>query len=413
MAKPTAKQLLQHLRPSDLRAAAQLATSATQGVARMAEGVHQSVLGTLGVGDKASGKTNGLTRLVYKGVHGVTRLVGKGLDAALTKLEPYLEAAASPEASTPEREAVLAALNGVLGDQLAANHNPLATLMTLRYQGAALDWHAMPAASEVTGKVLVVIHGLCMNDLQWRTEQDGTVIDHGAALADALGYTPVYVRYNSGLHTSQNGRELSQQLDLLMAHWPTLVTELTLLVHSMGGLIARSAVHLAQLDDAAWIKPLTDIVFLGTPHHGAPLEKAGNWVDIILGSTPYSKPLAKLGQLRSSGITDLRYGHVLDEDWQGHDRFRRQPDSRTPVPLPEGVACYTVAATIASQRSALAERLVGDGLVPLPSALGQHTDPTRSLVFAKASQHIAYRTNHMQLLSSPEVREKLVHWLSR
>jgi pimeloyl-ACP methyl ester carboxylesterase len=411
MASP--KNPLKHLRPSDIRAVAQMATQATQGVARIAEGVHQSVLGTLGVGDKASGQTSGLTGLVYQGVHGVTHLVGKGLDAALTKLEPYLESAASPGASTPEREAVLAALNGVLGDQLAASHNPLATPMTLRYCGAALDWHAMPAASEVTGKVLLIIHGLCMNDLQWRTEQDGTVHNHGAALADALGYTPIYLRYNSGLHTSQNGRALSEQLDLLQAHWPTPVTELALLVHSMGGLIARGAAHMAQQDDAAWIKLLTDIVFLGTPHHGAPLEKAGNWVDIILGSTPYSKPLAKLGQLRSSGITDLRYGHVLDEDWQGHDRFRRKPDSRTPVPLPEGVACYTVAATIAGQRSAVAERLVGDGLVPLPSALGQHTDPARSLVFAKASQHIAYRTNHLELLSSPEVTEKLVHWLSR
>jgi hypothetical protein len=131
-----------------------------------------------------------------------------------------------------------------------------------------------------------------------------------------------------------------------------------------------------------------------------------------LGSTPYSKPFAKLGQLRSAGITDLRFGHVVDEDWQGHDRFRRKPDSRTPVPLPEGVACYTVAATIAAKRSALAERLVGDGLVSLPSALGQHADPTRCLAFAKSSQHIAYRTNHMQLLSSPEVTEKLVRWLS-
>jgi PGAP1-like protein len=412
MASPVPKNPLKHLRATDLRAVTQLATHATKGVVHMVEGVHQSVRGTLGAGEKDAGQTTGIAKLVYQSVRGAAHLLGKGLDTALAKLEPYMQAT-SPTTSTPEREAVLAALNGVLGDHLVASHNPLATTMTLRYHGAALDWHATPAASEVTGKILVVIHGLCMNDLQWHTEHNGKVLDHGAALADALGYTPVYVRYNSGLHTSQNGHELSRQLDLLMAHWPTPVVELTLLVHSMGGLIARSAVHMAQQDEAAWIKPLTDIVFLGTPHHGAPLEKAGNWVDIILGSTPYSKPFAKLGQLRSAGITDLRYGHVLDEDWQGHDRFRRQPDSRTPVPLPEGVACYTVAATIASQRSALAERLVGDGLVPLPSALGQHADPARSLVFAKASQHICYRTNHMQLLSSPEVTEKLVHWLSR
>ena len=113
-----------------------------------------------------------------------------------------------------------------------------------------------------------------------------------------------------------------------------------------------------------WPTLMKNIVFLGTPHHGAPLERAGNWIDVILGSTPYSRPFAKLGQLRSAGITDLRYGHVLDADWQGHDRFRRKPDSRESVPLPEGVACYCVAATTASKRSLVADRLVGDGLVP-------------------------------------------------
>jgi hypothetical protein len=184
------------------------------------------------------------------------------------------------------------------------------------------------------------------------------------------------------------------------------------LVHSMGGLVTRSAVHSAQQTKAVWLQHLKNIVFLGTPHHGAPLEKAGNWVDIILGSTPYSKPFAKLGQLRSSGVTDLRFGNVLDSDWQGRDRFSRKSDCRTPVPLPEGVTCYAVAATVAAKSSPLAERVVGDGLVPLPSALGQHTDAARNLQFAKASLYIAYRTNHMQLLSSPDVTQQLVTWLS-
>ena len=437
MATPASKKPLPHLRATDLRGVAQLATQATQGVARMAEDVHQSVWGTLGVGKMTSGQTGGITGLVYQSVRGVTQLVAQGLDSALSKLEPFLEPAADTGSNTPtsspEREAVLAALNGVLGDHLAATGNPLATQMTLRLAGQALDWQAMPAKGTVTGKVLLVVHGLCMNDLQWRTvtapprsaqpasstgSSTGSqaavpdlVVNHGATLATALGYTPVYVRYNTGLHTSQNGHALSQQLEQFAAHWPQTITEITVLVHSMGGLVTRSAVHNAQQHKAAWLGHLKNIIFLGTPHHGAPLEKAGNWVDIILGSTPYSKPFAKLGQLRSSGITDLRYGHVLDEDWQGQDRFRRTPDSRTPVPLPEGVACYTIAATIAAQRSPLAQRVVGDGLVPLSSALGQHADAARSLQFAKASQRIVYRTHHMQLLSSPEVTQQLVQWL--
>jgi hypothetical protein len=237
MATPKAKQLLQHLRPTDLRAVAQLATQATQGVANIAEGVQQSVWGTLGVGRKEAGQTSGITGLVYQSVRGITQLVGKGLDAALNKLEPYLQSP-SPHATTPEREAVLAALNGVLGDQLAASNNPLATPMTLRYAGRALDWLAMPAKAEVTGKVLLIIHGLCMNDLQWTAVNPAgktspeQVVNHGQALATALGYTPVYVRYNTGLHTSQNGRALSEQLSLLLAHWPVAIAELTLLAAS-------------------------------------------------------------------------------------------------------------------------------------------------------------------------------------
>ncbi|WP_296445719.1 esterase/lipase family protein [Rhodoferax sp. UBA5149] len=413
MTKPASKNPLKHLRASDIRGIAQLATQATTGVTHIAEGVHQSVWRTLGAPDgKAPGQTRGLTGLVYQGVRGVAQLLGQGVDAVLTRLQPLLDSAPDTRAGTPEREAVLAALNGVMGDRLAASHNPLATAMTLRYQGEALNWQAAPSMPDAKGKVLLLIHGLCMNDLQWHAQHKGQAVDHGEALASNLGYTPVYLRYNSGLHTSQNGHELSALLEQLVTHWPTPIEELTVVAHSMGGLLTRSAFHDAKQAGMRWPHFLKNIVFLGTPHHGAPLERAGNWVDVILGSTPYSAPFAKLGQLRSAGITDLRYGHVLDVDWQGHDRFHRQPDSRQIVPLPQGIACYAIAATMAPKRGALADRLIGDGLVPLHSALGQHDDPRRNLVFAKTSQWIVYRTGHMALLSSPEVTQQMLHWLT-
>jgi pimeloyl-ACP methyl ester carboxylesterase len=406
---------INHLRPSDLRAITQLATQATRGVTRMTEGVHHAVLSSMGVPENKEAQTGGIAGFVYRTVHGVTELVGQGLQAAFTKLEPLLEALVDEPPETPEREAVLAALNGVMGDQLAQNHNPLATPMTLRYQGRALNMHAMPAMPGATGKVVLLIHGLCMNDLQWRTQpadNPAKVSDHATALAVQLGYTPVFLRYNTGLHTSQNGRELASMLEQLLLRWPVPVQEVTVVVHSMGGLVIRSAVHCAQQDALQWPQQLKSIVFLGTPHHGAPLERAGNWLDVILGANPFSKPFAKLGQLRSAGITDLRYGHVLDADWQGHDRFKKRPDSRTPLPLPDGVACYTVAATTATKRSPVADRLIGDGLVPLPSALGQHADPRHQLAFAPSAQTIVYRTSHMELLHSPEVTRQILHWLT-
>ncbi len=411
-AKPS-ENPLKHLRTSDIRGAAQMATQATAGVTRIAEGVHRSVWGTMGIpGGKEPGLTRGITALVYRCVHDGTLLLGKGLDTVLATLEPFLESAEKAKPETPERERMLAALNGVIGDRLVADGSPFATPMTVRFRGKELSGQIPPPASEVTGKVLLLIHGLCMNDLQWRVQHKDEGFDHGEALERTLGYTPVYLRYNSGLHTSQNGRELAAQLEQLVTFWPVPIEELTVVAHSMGGLLTRSAFHYATQETLSWPAHLKHIVFLGTPHHGAPLERAGNWVDVILGSTPYSAPFAKLGQLRSPGITDLRYGHILDEDWQGHARFQRRPDSRKPVPLPEGVACFTVAATTAAKRSPLADRLIGDGLVPLNSALGNHKDAPRNLRFSDDSQLIVYRTNHLELLSSPAVSGQMMEWLA-
>lgn len=402
------------LRPSDLRGVTQLATQATLGVATMAEGVHHAVLRSLGAPDHAQQRTQGITGMVYRAVHGVTELVGKGLQATFTKMEPWLESLVETPPETPQREAVLAALNGVMGDRLASSGNPLATPMTLRYQGKVLNLHTPDFSPSITGKVLLMIHGLCMNDLQWQPNASGgknATSNHGATLCAERGYTPIYLRYNTGLHTSQNGRELALMLEQLLAKWPQPIEELTVLVHSMGGLVIRSAVHLAQQDGLQWPKWLKSIVFLGTPHHGAPLERAGNWVDVTLAATPFSKPFAKLGQIRSAGITDLRFGNVLDTDWQNHDRFHRKPDDRQALPLPTGVACYTIAATAGAKRSPLAQRVIGDGLVPLPSALGQHADTRHQLAFAKTAQAVVYRTHHMELLYSPAVTRQLLTWL--
>jgi pimeloyl-ACP methyl ester carboxylesterase len=409
-----------HLRASDLRALAQLATDTTVAVTTMAEGVHQSIWRTLGAPSGAtSAQTRGLTGLIYKSVTGVTQLVGRGVATALTRLEPLLQRLEGQSEESFERAAIVAALNGVMGDRLQASANPLALPMTLRYQelgtlvskGLKANLPLGEQIPNATPKLLLVIHGLCMNDLQWNTQQQGKNINHAITLASALGYTPVYVRYNSGLHVSENGQNLARQLEALVTRWPTALAQITVLAHSMGGLLARSALHVASQSGLQWPQHLKNIVFLGTPHHGAPLERAGNWVDVILGSTPYSRPFAKLGQLRSAGVTDLRYGHVLDVDWMGHDRFRRKPDSRTPVPLPDNVACFTVAATLAGKRSHLADRLLGDGLVPLHSALGQHDEAPRQLHFAPGHQLISYHTGHLQLLSNPAITQQLLQWL--
>ena len=440
------RAVLRHLRPTDLKAAAQLATQATQGVVNIVEGVHGSVHRQMGLSKHAEpGKTSGLTGQIYRGIRGVAALVGKGSDAVLGALLPLLDDAATHPEASPQREAVLAALNGVMGDRLVATSNPLAQAMELRIDGQSLSMKAPDVLQQqlavspnrvASPHLLLLIHGLCMNDTQWT--RDGH--DHGAYLAQALGCTPVYLRYNTGRHVSQNGRELAALLETLVAAWPVPLTRITLVGHSMGGLVARSAVDLARQSGQGWPALLRELVFLGTPHHGAPLERAGHGVDVLLGATPFSAPFVKLGQLRSAGITDLRHGYVTDADWQSApgDGWRAGfEDRREPLPLPEGVACFAVAATLAGPPGAKTEQaphvsdpperaaqpvarlaasalaaVAGDGLVTVDSALGQHPQARRRLVWAHDSQRIVYRTGHLDLLSSPAVAAQLLAWLT-
>ena len=403
---------LERLNVSDIRGIAKLAAQAATGVTGIAEGVHRSVHDSVGLpGGETPGRTRGITGLVYRGVRGVTRRIGKATDTVLAALQPWFETPGNPRPHDPGRDRVLAALNGVIGDRLVADGNPLAVPMTLRHRGEVLDAARTAVLPEATGRVLLLIHGLCRDESCWQARDGARTVNHGEALASALGYTPVHVRYNTGLHTSHNGRELSVRLGRLLADWRAPIERLTVVAHSMGGLVIRSAFHDGRQDGESWPDRVTEIVFLGTPHHGAPLEQVGNLVDTILAATPYTAPFARLGKLRSAGITDLRYGHVVDDDWCGRDRFERRPDARRIVPLPDGVACYAVAATTAADRGLLSDRLVGDGLVPVRSALGNHDDPLRELGFPDSAQQVIHGTSHVGLLSSPEVTRRMVRWL--
>lgn len=391
---------------SDLLGATRLAADATAGLADAVEAMHVAVQRIPFIVGRApaKGSTRGVAGLVYRSIRGVTRL----LDGAARSLVAFAPDAGAGAGSSARREAALAALNGVVGDHLAATGNPLAIPMSLRRNGRPLDVSARGLAASLRAprrRVLVLVHGACRNDLQWRRQGH----DHGAALARALGYTHVYLRYNTGLHVSTNGRAFAAQLEALVEHWPVEVNELAIVAHSMGGLVARSACHYGEAAGHRWVHRLRHLVFLGTPHHGAPLERGGNGLATLLQLSRYVAPIARLGRLRSAGVTDLRFGNVLDEDWSGRDRFAHAPDERRPVPLPAGVACYAVAAS--RGRGALGA-LVGDGLVPVDSALGRHPDPARSLQFPASRRWVAHGMGHLDLLCRPEVYARIRTWLA-
>ena len=396
------------LQPSDLRGLTQLGFDAALGITDLVEAMHHTITSRAGiVGTPPAGRPSGITGFVYGTVRGTTRLLGSGINTALRAVTPV----AAPDASSPAREAALAVLNGVWGDHLADSKNPLAVTSSLRIGGRPLALSREELAARIaqpTGRLLVLAHGLCMNDLQWLRNGH----DHGQALARDLGLSPVYLHYNSGRHVSENGRDFAELLEQLLAQWPVPVEELVILGHSMGGLVARSAVFQARQRRHPWTSALSKLVFLGTPHHGAALERGGHQVDMLFGISPYVAPFARLGKVRSAGITDLRFGNLQTADWHGRDRHSQRHDDRRPTPLPARVDCFIVAATKAAKVGGLHSRVVGDGLVPLASALGEHREPQHTLKVPKHHTRIVTAADHWDLLSREDVYAQLRAWLA-
>jgi len=392
---------------SELQGLTSLITDATIGITDLVEAMHKRVVHPpLLPSTPIQHLITKIASITFNNIRWSVRFIGKGTDKALSKLTSLL----GEIEANDKREAIRSVVNGVIGDHLEKNENPLKINMQFRHQAKTINLDPKSikkAYLTLNGKILLMVHGSCMNDIQWTQKEH----NHGKALAEELHKTPIFLNYNSGLHISTNGQKFNKLLEELVQHWPIPVEELVILAHSMGGLVSRSAFYYGQQQQQSWAKNLKKIIFLGTPHHGAPMEKAGNFLDVILEAIPYAKPIARLGKIRSAGVTDLRYGNLLDEDWQNNDRFKLQGDQRQHISLPEKVACYSIAGIDSKETASKASQLIGDKMVGVKSALGQHKNPRKNLHFKKENTWIAYESNHTELLSNPKIYTKIKSWL--
>jgi pimeloyl-ACP methyl ester carboxylesterase len=345
-----------------------------------------------------------VTRGVFAGLGLGTRAIGMATAAAVGRRD------APPLSTTPRGSALIAAVTGLRGDALEAEGNRLCEPMAVRVDGEAipLDPDSLRAAfPDATSRVVVFVHGLMTTEFSWSL---GGREPYGHRLARDLDCTPVYVRYNTGRHISENGRSLSELMEQLVEAWPVEAEQIAIVGHSMGGLVARSACCHASEAGADWARLVTHSVSLGTPHMGAPLEQAVHVLSAGLAALPETRPFANFLRRRSSGIRDLRQGSLVDEDWRDCDPDALRGAACAEVPLLEGAThCFVSAAITRSERHPLG-RLLGDTLVLVPSASGR--SGTRRIPFEdEYGMHLGPAT-HFTLLNHPAVYERLRDWLS-
>ena len=328
---------------------------------------------------------------VYAGLRGAAGLTAAVAGAAVAGRGRSLSV-------TPRGAAVLAVLNGLRGDALEREGSDLAEPMCIRVDGRPVAPADFPDAGP---RVVVFLHGLFETEYAWGSDS------YGSRLARDVGATPVYVRFNTGRHISENGRSLAELLDELVADWPVPVESIALVGHSLGGLVARSACSVG----GEWTSLVRHTVSLGSPHTGAPLESAVHYAAAALGVVPETRPFAGFLRRRSAGIRDLRSGSLVDEDWRGRDPEALRAAACREVPLLEGAAHHFVAATITSSASHPVGRLVGDWLVLQPSASGRSR--TRVIGFRDEDGMHVGGAHHLALLNHPAVYEQLRAWLAR
>jgi pimeloyl-ACP methyl ester carboxylesterase len=403
------------MRGAEIRSFGEIAAASVARPGVVARDVHRAVaarvFGMLGpLGAPVRVIHDGVSQASYRAVDAVLRApVRRG---AHTLARGASREAAALADSGPG-SLLLGALNGMAGDRLARDHPDLAFELSVRSHGSdvSLDADGLAAAfPDASPKLAVFVHGLCETDEAWGigSPRQGS---YGARLRDELGYTPVYVRYNTGLRVSDNARRLAAALERIAAHWPAAVDEVALVGHSMGGLVSRSAAHYGGVDGQGWTERLRHVFCLGTPHLGAPLEKAAHAAGWTLGRLPETRPFADLFfNGRSAGIKDLRYGSCLEDDWSdGHpDEFLRHRCGE--APFLTSAAYYFVGATLTRRPDGIGA-LVGDLLVHYPSASG--SGRSRRIPFEiDNGKHIG-GLHHLQLLNHPDVYAQIRAWIER
>jgi triacylglycerol lipase len=276
-------------------------------------------------------------------------------------------------------------LNGFVGDHLHARQNSLAIEMAFQVQGRPLrlDPADLRAAfPRATPRLCVLVHGLACDETVWQFKGGVPDVSYGSLLEDELGYTPLFLRYNTGLAIERNGASLARVMEELLAGYPGTVDEIVLIGHSMGGLVMRSACQTAAGAGQKWLDRVRRTITLGAPLDGADLARFAHVSSALLRvpAHPVTGLLGDVIDVRSRGIKDLQLG------W-------RDPS------LPAEARHYEIFGALNRSRSHLATRLFGDGLVRGPRG-------------SSGSENVRHfpGVGHLELASSRDVYRQILEW---
>lgn len=308
---------------------------------------------------------------------------------------------------------LLAILNGLMGDEFEANNDPLAIKMSFRdnnQEVAIEELSSLYDFSENGGEINILIHGLMGDEYMWKKEKPSAKNKLGDWLKNNVGANVLYLRYNTGLHISENGRELSNLLEELIELYGTEIKQINFIGHSMGGLLIRSAGYYADIQRQGWIRKLKAVFLIGVPNDGSYLAQIAFFVHHVFRKIDISHDdyIARLMDVRSNGIKDLSFAYLIDEDWldENAEDMDKHPATKI-MPVPH--AQYFLIGGVLGKKNKLINSYFGDGLVKSKSALTEQLHNKKNLNIKSV---IFEKENHMSLLESKDVAKYVLSELA-
>lgn len=300
---------------------------------------------------------------------------------------------------------LLPVLNGFAGHVLHENNDPRAIKMSFRFENSDITINEMQNIydfSKHEGKICILIHGLFGNEWMWKKKSEQSKPKLGDLLEQDNNYTVLYLRYNTGLHISENGRMLSNLLEVFSEKFKSEISEINLIGHSMGGLLIRSAGYYAGIQRQDWTQFIKKIFLIGVPNKGSYLAQTAEFMNELFKKADISKDelISSFIDIRSNGIKDLAHAYLTDEDWLNSNKNKIKKFKVHPL---SGVKYYLIAGILGKNK--IFRTYFGDGLVGSESAI---TNELNTTFFTDVQRKTFKNEDHISLLSSKPVAEYII-----
>lgn len=253
-------------------------------------------------------------------------------------------------------------------------------------------------------KLVLLIPGLFCDETLWENEAENSNLKIVSLLRE-LGYYPVFIRFNPGLHISSNGKKLSHLLGGFCKYLES--EKLNVISYSQGGLIFRSALYYEREFNYKWREKIAKVLFISSPDRGSYLEKIGFWIGFLFEISPNLalKIIGMLGNLRSDGIKDLSHGIIREEDWKTSKQVRRYATKSYYGEL-DDIDAYQIYSLFSNKEDWFSV-LLGDGIIEKPSLEYLKKDVFLKKENPKLRSILVDSHNHFSILDSAELKEWL------